>query len=101
MAVQLAAPVIAGQPALDKAGAALGIAGLVIAMGAGMRGIGIARVEVERALDFAGAGRDVAQFDARPAEIGQKPPILVPARREAEEQRELRLVELTPPAEPT
>src|SRR5205807_739834 len=93
MAMQLAAPVVTRQPALDKGGASLRVAGLVIAMGAGMRGIGVVRVEGERPLDLARAGCDIAQLDPRPAEIGQEPPILVPARREAFEKRQLRLVE--------
>ena len=46
------------------------------------------------------AGRDIARFDAGPAEIGQKPPILVPLRREAQEQCQLRLVVVDAAAEP-
>src|SRR5260370_42547148 len=100
MAMQLAAPVVTRQPGLDKGGATLGIPRLVIAMGAGMRGVGVPRVERERALDLARAGADIAQLDPRPAETGQKPPILVPPRRPASEQRQPRLVEINPPAEP-
>jgi hypothetical protein len=63
-----------------------------------MRGIGVARVEGERPLDLGDALGDVAQLDARPAEIGEEPPILVPARCQGFEERQLRLVEIGPPA---
>ena len=66
----------------------------------GMRGIGVVRVERQCPLDLARAGRDIAGFDAGPAEIGQKPPILVPLRREPLQQRQLRLVMVDPAAEP-
>src|SRR6266496_3894839 len=99
MAVQLAAPVVIRQPTFDKGGAAVGIAGLVVTMGAGMRGKGIACVEAERPLDLTRAGRDIAQLDARPAEISEEPPILVPTRREAFQQCELHLVKIGAAAE--
>jgi hypothetical protein len=99
MAVQLAAPVIGREPARDKRGAGSGFARLVIPVGAGMRGIGVARVEEERPLDLGDALRDVAQLDPRPAEVGQEPPILVPARRQGFEERQLGLVEIGPAAE--
>src|SRR5690348_3139715 len=100
MAVQLALPVVAGEPRLDKSGAAFGIARFVIAVRAGMRSKGVVRVERQRPLDLARAGRDIACLDASPAEIGQEPPILVPFGREAFEQRQLRLVVVDAAAEP-
>ncbi len=81
-------------------GAALGVARLVIAMRPGMRRIGVVRIERQCPLDLMRAGRDIARFDAGPAEIGQKPPILVPLRREAQEQCQLRLVVVDAAAEP-
>src|SRR5438067_5215912 len=99
MAVQLAAPVVGGQPAFDKASAGSGVSRLVISMGTSMRGKGVARVELQRPLDLALARCNVAQFDPRPAEIGQEPPILVPARRQRFEERQLRLVKISAAAE--
>src|ERR1051326_6443674 len=78
MAVQLALPIVAGEPRLDKTGAAFGIARFVIDVRAGMRSKGVVRVERQRPLDLTRAGRDIACLDASPAEIGQEPPILVP-----------------------
>src|ERR1700681_2030225 len=99
MAVQLALSGIAGQPRLDEAGAALGIAGFEIAVGAGMGGKGVARIVLQRALDLGGAASDVAKLDPRPAEIGKEPPILAPTRGQPFEQRQLRLVVVEPAAE--
>jgi hypothetical protein len=66
----------------------------------GMRGKGVVRVQRQCPLDLARTRRDIAGFDARPAEIGQEPPILVPSRREPFQQRQLRLVMVEPAAEP-
>ena len=65
--MQLAGPVVVGKPRLDKRGAAVGIAGFEIAVGAGMGGKSAAWIAGERALDLGGAARDIAQFDPRPA----------------------------------
>ena len=78
--MQLTLAVVTGEPRRDECGAALGIARLVIAMRARMRRVGVLRIERERALDLARSRRDIARFDARPAEIGQEPPILAPLR---------------------
>src|SRR5881296_2067027 len=100
MTVKLAPLVVGGEPAGDKTGATRRVARLVIAMGAGVRRIGVLRIKRERALDLGGTGGDIAQLDARPNEIGQKPPILVPIRGEAQQQRQLRLVEIGAAAKP-
>src|SRR5438477_4792655 len=100
MAMQLALTVVTGHPAGNERGAGIGIAGLEIAMDAGMRSKGIVGVERERSFDFARPGSDIAGFDAGPAEIGQKPPILVPMRREPFQERQLRFVMIDPAAEP-
>ena len=63
-----------------------------------MRSKGVARIADKRAFDLTGAARDVAEFDARPAEIGEEPPIVAPVPRQAFEQRQLRLVVVDPPA---
>src|SRR6266550_2436687 len=100
MAMQLTLAVVTREPRLDEGGAALGVARLVIAMRPGMRGKGVVWVERQCPLDLMLTGRDIARFDAGPAEIGQKPPILVPFGREPFEQRELRLVVVDAAAEP-
>lgn len=80
--MQLALAGVVRQPRLDKAGAAFRVARLEITMGAGMRGKGVARIAFERALDLGGAAPDVVQLDPRPAEIGEKPPVIAPMRRQ-------------------
>src|SRR5947209_1213841 len=100
MAMQLALAVVTGEPRLDKRGAALGVACFEITVRPGMRGKGVVRVERQCPLDLMRAARDIARFDAGPAEIGQKPPILVPFGRESLEQRQLRLVVVDAAAEP-
>jgi hypothetical protein len=100
MAMQLAAAVVARQPAGDKCGTGIGLAGLEIAMRTSVRGKSVVGVERQRPLDFARPDSDGAGFDARPAEIGQKPSILAPVRREPFQQRQLRLVMVEPAAEP-
>src|SRR5579859_7506021 len=99
VAMQLALASVVGEPALDKASAAFRVARLEITVGAGMRGKGIARVALQRALDLCGAAGDIARLDPRPAEIGEEPPILAPMRRQAFEQRQLRLVMVDPATE--
>src|SRR5438477_11510945 len=100
MAMQLALSVVTGEPSVDESGAGLGIAGFEIAMRPGMRGVGIMRIERQRPLDLTRAGRDIAGLDTRPAEIGQKPPILVPLRRrQALQQSQPRFVVIDPAAE--
>ncbi len=64
-----------------------------------MRGEGVARIAFERALDLGGTAGDVAEFDARPAEIGEKPPVVAPMRRQPFEQRQLRFVMVDTAAE--
>src|SRR2546430_161532 len=100
MAMQLTLAVVTGEPRLDKGGAALGVARFVITVRPAMRGKGVVRVERQCPLDLMRAGPDIARLDAGPAEIGQKPPILVPLRREAQEQCQLRLVVVDAAAEP-
>src|SRR5579872_4503560 len=83
MAMQLARPVIARQPAGNELRAALGVAGLEIAVGAGMGGVSVGRIAGEGALDLVDPLRKVAELDPRPTEIGQEPPLLAPMRRQA------------------
>ncbi len=98
--MQLARPVIALQPILDKAGAADRISRLEETMDALVRRMSIARIAGERALDQPGPLRYRTSFDVGPAKISEKPPIIVPMRRQLLEQRQLRLVVIAPPAEP-
>src|SRR4051812_18352423 len=100
MTMQLAAAIVSRQPAGDEGGAGISLAGLEIAMRAGVRRNSVVGVERQRSLDFARPDSDSAGFDAGPAEIGQKPPILAPVRREPFQQRQLRVVMVEPAAEP-
>src|SRR3954447_682637 len=100
MTMQLAAAVVSRQPAGDEGGAGIGLAGLEIAMRAGMRGKSVVGVERQRPLDFARPDSDGAGSGGAPAEKGQNPQTPAPARREPFQQRQLRLVMVEPAAEP-
>src|SRR5271169_4442449 len=92
MTMELAFAGVFRQPALDERRATPWITGFEIAVGAGMRGKGIARVALQRALDLGGAASDVAHLDPGPAEIAKEPPVVTPVRRQPFKQRQLRLV---------
>ena len=97
--VQLALPVIALQPVLDKAGTTDRIARLEETMDALVRRMRIAQIACERALDQPGPFRYLPGFDVGPAEITEKPPVVTLARRQFFKQRQLRLVMIAAPAE--
>ena len=99
MAVKLAAPIVLGEPSRKVSGPGLGVTRLVVAVGEGVRALGIPRVEEQGALDLGDAGGNVASLDARPAEKGQELPILPPMRREALQHRQLGLAVVAASAE--
>src|SRR5579884_191860 len=98
VAVELARRVVTAPPSGEKARAAAGITGLVIAMRAGMRRMRVPRVQRKRAFDQWNALGKRAGLDPRPAEIGEKPPILAPVGGKAFQQGALRLMMVAPPA---
>jgi hypothetical protein len=78
MAVQMPRAVVARQPSLEERGAAGRIALLEEAVDTLVRGMGIAGIAGERALDQPRAPRNLAGFDIGPAEISEKPPVVFP-----------------------
>src|SRR5579884_4074056 len=96
VAVELARRVVTAPPSGEKARAAAGITGLVIAMRAGMRRMRVPRVQRKRAFDQWNALGKRAGLDPRPAEIGEKPPILAPVGGKAFQQGALRLMMVAP-----
>src|SRR5580704_14014713 len=100
MAMQVSGAGVTGQPVLDEAGAARGVAGLEIAVRTLVRAMRVLRVEPKRALDQRRPLGDISGLDIGPAEIAEKPPIIrAPARRQHLEQGKLRLVVVAPAAE--
>ena len=97
--MQISRPVIALQPVFDKGGTAGGVARFEKAVDALMRCMGIARVSAEGSLDQPGPGGNLPGFDVGPAEVAEKPPIIIPVRRQFFKQRQLRLVMVAPAAE--
>ena len=69
-------------------------------MRAAVDGIGVRRIEIERPLQQRDAALGVADLDPRPAERGEKPPVLLaPGRRHALQQRDLLRLEVFVAAE--
>ena len=96
--VQSRLPRIVGDPALDEPSSALVVPPLVEHVGPRVRGVGVARLERERALDQRRPRLPAEGLGAREAVRAQEPPVLPVGGREPVEQRQHVLVALLPAA---